>query len=94
MSTRLAVVLAALVVLLVACSDPATEDMTDAQLRDAMEDQLENVDLSQTQVDCILDELFLNASRADLNEIADAETQSDFTPAQTTILTAAVDACI
>ena len=94
MSTRLAVVLLAVALLAAACSEPATEDMSDAQLRDAMEDQLEDIDLSRDQVDCILDELFLSASRADLNAIADAKSQSDFTAGQTVLLTAAVDACI
>ena len=95
MMTRLAIGACAAMMLLVgACSQSAAE-MSDAELRDALMDTLTSDDtFSATEAGCVVDYLFDNTNRDQLNRMADAQDDADFQDQDVTVLTDAVFECL
>ena len=95
MKTRAAAgVCAALMLITGACSQSASE-LSDGELRDALMDTLTEDDtIDATQAGCVVDYLFDNTDRDQLNRMADAQTESDFEADDMTVLTDAVFECL
>ena len=95
MKTRLAAgTCAALMLITGACTQSASE-LSDGELRDALMDTLTSDDtFDATEAGCVVDYLFDNTDRDQLNRMADAQNDSDFEEEDVTVLTDAVFECL
>ena len=92
MFRRILASVATLTLVVGACSSGAA-DLSDGELRDALVAQLAAIELPSPQVDCIVDFLFTNTTRDELNALADAPSSDDLDQAQVDVLTDAVFEC-
>lgn len=95
MKTRLALAaFTALVLVAGACSTSAA-DMTDAELREALTEVFTADDgITETQATCVIDYLFDNTTRDDLNRIADADEVEDLDESDLDLVFDAVFECL
>ncbi len=79
---------------LAACSD-SVEEMSDAELREALIDNLSDIDdVSGEQVTCIVDGLFEQTDREQLNRMAAAETADEIPDEDIEVLTTVMFGCL
>jgi hypothetical protein len=79
---------------LAACSD-SVDEMSDAELREALIDNLSDIDdVSSEQVTCIVDGLFEQTDREQLNRMAAAETADEIPDEDIEVLTSVMFGCL
>jgi alpha-L-fucosidase len=77
-----------------ACGERA-EDYSDTELHDRLVEVLsEDGTLTTEQADCTVTGLFDNLERDELDDVANAQTESDLTPEQTQLLTQILFSCL
>ncbi len=77
-----------------ACGERA-EDYSDAELHDRLVEVLsEDGTLTRAQADCTVTGLFDSLERDELDDVANAQTESDLTPEQTQLLTQILFSCL
>jgi len=94
MKIKFIAAVAALALLAGACAT-AVADMSNEELRDTLVEVLTEGDAldSETAV-CVVDEMFANTSRSELNRIASAEDVTDMSQEEQDVVTDAVIACL
>lgn len=95
MKTRIAAAcLSALVLLAAGCSESAS-DLSDSELRDALRETLtEDGTFTDAEANCVIDYLFDNTTRDELNRISDAQTAEELSDADVDLVTDAVFECL
>lgn len=95
MKSLLAVAMVAGLALVGAACSQSASDLSDAELRDALVDVLtEDDSLTQTEASCVVDSLFENTDRDQLNRMADADTPEELEDGDIEVLTTALFDCI